>query len=66
MLSDADGEERGINHGNTLETLDPNFLNPRFKKCALQMQLLTVTSVRVLPMSSTHTCSSFWFLNGCL
>jgi hypothetical protein len=61
---DTDGDEWGIDHGNTSGTLDPDFLNPRFEKCALQMRLLTVISVGVLPMRSNHTFSSFWFLNG--
>ena len=50
-VSDTDGKEWGIDHGNKSGTLDPDFLNPRFEKCALQMRLLTVTSVRVLPIS---------------
>ena len=64
VVGDAGGDECGIDHGNTSGTLDLNFLNPCFEKCALQIRLLTVTSVRVLPMRSSHTCSSFWFLNG--
>ena len=54
VIGDTHGVERDIDHGNTSGTLDPDFLNPRFEKCALQMRLLTVISVRVLPMRSNH------------
>ena len=64
VVGDIDDDECGIDHGNMSGTLDPDFLNPCFEKCALQIRLLAVISVRVLPMRSNHTCSSFWFLNG--
>ena len=64
VIGDADGDKCGIDHRNMSGTLDPNFLNPYSKKCALQIRLLTVTSVRVLPMRSNQTCNSFWFFEG--
>ena len=64
VVGDTHGVEHDIDHGNTSGTLDPDFLNPHFEKCALQMRLLTVISVRVLPMRSNHTFNSFWILNG--
>ena len=65
VVGDAGGDECGIDHGNASGTLDLNFLNPCFEKCAQHIQLLTVTYVRrVQPMRSSHTCSSFWFLNS--
>ena len=64
VVGDGEGDECDIDHGNKSGTLDPNFLNPRSEKCALQIRLLTVISVSVLPIRSNHVCNSFLFLNG--
>ena len=60
----CEGDECDIDHGNISGTLDPNFLNPRSEKCALQIRLLTVISVSVLPMRSNHVRNNFLSLNG--
>lgn len=57
-------DEQDIDHGNMLGTLDPNFLNPCLEKCALQIWLFTVISVRDLPIRSNYVCSGFLFLYG--